>query len=362
MGRDFGVDDLFAQGVGECAFEAVADLHVEFVVLDEDEEDGAVVFEFLADFPGLGDADGVVLDGRIGLHFGVNDDDDLVRRVALELFELLIELLGRVGGHDVCVVVEIGGRGRRDDLRGADDAGEEQDGAENKMRWFHGGFHYGAVSLGSGRGRGIEVELHFGRSLCAGVGGEIGFGGEAHCAGIEEGGEGADGGVVLLDGVVESAALDGDAVFGAFELGLQLGEILGGVELGIIFGDGKDPHDGSAEFFLGLLELREFGGVGRGGVGVDAGVFGLGAGFGNVFERGFFEVGSALDGLDEVGNEVQPALVDVLDLGPLAIDGLGEAGEAVVAANDGEDEDQDEEDDGAETAENWFFHGWGSFR
>lgn len=47
------------------AFETVTYLDKKLVVLDEDEEDGTVAFEFLADLPGFGDADGKVFDGGV---------------------------------------------------------------------------------------------------------------------------------------------------------------------------------------------------------------------------------------------------------------------------------------------------------
>ena len=110
-GGDFVVDDLFAEDVGECAFKAVAGDDLHFVVVGEDEEDGAVAFAFLADLPGVEDAGGVGGDVVVGLHVGVEDDDDLVGGVAFELFELVVEVVGDGGGENVGIVEEVARRG-----------------------------------------------------------------------------------------------------------------------------------------------------------------------------------------------------------------------------------------------------------
>lgn len=133
MGFEF-FDDAEAFGVGEAGFEAVADFDAHFAVLDEDEEDGAVVFVFEAGAPGLEEAVGVVFDAGVGLHLGVDGDQELVGGVALELGERFVELGGDGGGDDVGCVVEEGFGGRGDDFGGvgADgEPGEEQAGEES---------------------------------------------------------------------------------------------------------------------------------------------------------------------------------------------------------------------------------------
>ena len=120
---DLSVDDVFGGGVGDHAFEAVADLEEHFAVVGEDEEDGAVVLAFHADVPGLGDADCVIGDVGVGLHFGVDDDADLVGGVAFDLFELAVEVVGGLGGGDVGLVVELGCGGRGDGFGGAGELG-----------------------------------------------------------------------------------------------------------------------------------------------------------------------------------------------------------------------------------------------
>ena len=51
--------------------------------------------------------------------------------------------------------------------------------------------------------------------------------------------EGAYQHVVLLYRLVIATACLGDAVLGAFQLGLQLGEVLVGLQFGIVFRDGQ---------------------------------------------------------------------------------------------------------------------------
>jgi len=75
-------------------------------------------------------------------------------------------------------------------------------------------------------------------------------------------------------------------------------------------------------------------------------------GLGHGRERRLFEVGGAGDGADEIGNEVGPALIDVLDLGPLRVGRLLPADEPVVGAHrpqaDDQSEDHEETEDGEE--------------
>ncbi len=66
-------------------------------------------------------------------------------------------------------------------------------------------------------------------------------------------------------------------------------------------------------------------------------------------ERRLLEVGRPLDRGDEVGDEVGPALVDVLHLRPLALDGLLGPHEAVVDTHEVHPEDQDHHHGGDQT-------------
>ena len=113
---------------------------------------------------------------------------------------------------------------------------------------------------GRGWGRGVhlfvvEVEVDGGGGLGGGVGFEVGFVFEAHHAGDEEGGEAVAGGVVVADGVVEAAAFDGDAIFSAFELGLEVAEVLAGFQVRISFGDDEEAGEGGWRAGLGLAGI-----------------------------------------------------------------------------------------------------------
>ena len=94
--------------------------------------------------------------------------------------------------------------------------------------------------------------------------------------------------------------------------------------------------------------------------GVDLDLADLGPGLGDGREGVRFEGGRALDGLDQVGDEVGPALVGVLDLAPLGLGLLIEADERVVDARDvdGADEEHDEDDHQAADGEFLVGH-WG---
>src|SRR4051794_21907891 len=87
--------DIKRRGVRERALQAVSDLDKHLAVLYEDEKDGSIPGLFLSHLPCLRHATGVVSDVRIGLHRRKNRDDDLVRGVAFELSQLIIEPLCR---------------------------------------------------------------------------------------------------------------------------------------------------------------------------------------------------------------------------------------------------------------------------
>jgi hypothetical protein len=183
---------------------------------------------------------------------------------------------------------------------------------------------------------------------------EVGAFFEAEGGGVEDGRDALDLGVISLRHFIEAAAFDGDAVFGAFELRLEGEEAGVGFEVRVAFDDDHEATEGAAEGGLGFFELLELGGVGGGVVELD--FTDGGAGFGDFREGGFFEVGGAFDGFDEVGDEVGAALVNVLNLGPLGVDGFLGGDEAVVAAHDDEGDDDEEADEGEER----FHDGWAS--
>jgi hypothetical protein len=108
------------------------------------------------------------------------------------------------------------------------------------------------------------------------------------------------------------------------------------------------------EGVLRLLEPGEGGGV----VGQVADVHLAHAGprVDHRLEGGLLEVGRALDRGDEVGDEVGAALVLVLDLRPLGVDGLPERDEVVVGAHDHPAHDEGDDDQHTEAPEP-FHHG-----
>lgn len=158
---------------------------------------------------------------------------------------------------------------------------------------------------------GVEIEVDIDSVFGA-------FGGFKHGALIKTeeasddgSGEAADGDIVVFgDGVVFFAG-EADAIFGAFELVIELEEGFGGFDFGVGFDGDEEAGEGRVEGVGGFDLARD----------VSAG-FGLGPGaasFGDGGEGGLFEVGAALDGADEVGDEVEAALVLGFDGGPFFI-------------------------------------------
>ena len=93
--------------------------------------------------------------------------------------------------------------------------------------------------------------------------------------------------------MVESLAGYRNAVFSAFQLALQLQEILVGFQVGVTFGDDHQASQSLGQFALGGLELLEGGRSELGGIDGDLG--GFGARFHDVGEGLLFEVGVSLD-------------------------------------------------------------------
>ncbi len=80
------------------------------------------------------------------------------------------------------------------------------------------------------------------------------------------------------------------------------------------------------------FKRRQLGGIGRRGVGVNLHLPHRGPRRGDFRQRGFLEIGRAGNGGDEIGDEVGPALIDVLHLRPLAVHALRQFDEMVVTA------------------------------
>src|SRR5262245_2376532 len=108
--NDLVVDDPFRGHVGDGPLEAVPDLDPDFPVLREDEEDGAVVGLLLTRPPLLRGADGEVLESEPLRDASIDPDEDLIRGVALELSELLVQSLGDARAEDVRPIGDVSGR------------------------------------------------------------------------------------------------------------------------------------------------------------------------------------------------------------------------------------------------------------
>ena len=89
-GSDFVVEDLFAKRVRQGAFQAVTGGNPHEMVLHKDKQDRAVVLAFHANFPGAIDLHGVVINGRVRLHLGINHDAQLGRGLPLKIFQGLV--------------------------------------------------------------------------------------------------------------------------------------------------------------------------------------------------------------------------------------------------------------------------------
>ena len=94
---------------------------------------------------------------------------------------------------------------------------------------------------------------------------------------------------------------------------LQLLEVLVGLQVGIVLLNSDELAESRAEFALSLLELLQL--LGSEGFGIEGDLRGLRASVDDVFERFLLVLGVALDGFDEVGDEVSTTLISRLYVG-----------------------------------------------
>jgi hypothetical protein len=157
----------------------------------------------------------------------------------------------------------------------------------------------------------------------------------------------ADGDVVRRGHLVVALALDGDAVLGSFELRLQFEEVLIRLEVGILLDDDQQPRERAGETGLGLLELGQLRRIvrnGRTGSRRSARRGNLSharAGVDDRFERRLLEIRRALNGADEIRDEVIPPLILALDLRPLRVDLLVETDQVVPDSDEVTAKNQD---------------------
>lgn len=193
------------------------------------------------------------------------------------------------------------------------------------------------------------IKLHFRGYACSSVSGEEGLRACACESGDEVCRELANGGVECLHGFVVAFAFYCDAVFGAFELYAEFLEALVALEIRVVFGDGHEALEGSAEGALHFLEAFEGGFVVHEAFVELDGSAHAAAHFHDFGEGALFEVGFALHGADEIRDEIKAALVGVFDLSPLGLDAFFEGDDVVVCADafpDGDEQDDDDNDDG----------------
>jgi len=153
-------------------------------------------------------------------------------------------------------------------------------------------------------------------------------------AGDDHGGKAVARRVERLRRLVEAHARDRDAVLRPLELRLQIAKRRRRLEIGIGLADHQQPRQRRRQPVLRLLEALERRRIlgdllGR----LRRDLADARARFGHRGQRRLLEVGRALDGLDEIGDQVGAALVNVLDLGPLPLHRLVQMYQPVVAAD-----------------------------
>ena len=143
--------------------------------------------------------------------------------------------------------------------------------------------------------------------------------------------EGANLGVVALNGEDKVAPRHADTVFRAFKLRLQRQEVLVGFKVRVTLGHHHQPAQGASQLVLRFLELFEFFRVVQ-RARIDLDRSGLGPRLNHRCEGGLFLFGRPLDRLDQIGDQVGAALILVLHLRPCRLDLLIEGGNGVDPA------------------------------
>jgi hypothetical protein len=152
--------------------------------------------------------------------------------------------------------------------------------------------------------------------------------------------------VVILHGVDVAIAGDGDAVFGAFELRLEIAEVRIGLEVRIALDDDHEARQRAAELALRLLELlkrlRVVDQLWRGLDRAD-----LGSRFGHLPENLALLAREAFHGAHQIRNEIRAALILIEHLRPCGLDLLVLCLKGVITAArqaGGADEDKGSEE------------------
>jgi len=122
----------------------------------------------------------------------------------------------------------------------------------------------------------------------------------------------ADRDVVVLHRLDVAIARHGDPVLGAFQLCLQVTEVLVRLELGVPLDHDHQARQRAGKFALRCLELLQRSRI----VGIDLRLRGPGASLGDADEHGLLLRGEALHRVDEIGDQVGAALVLVDDFRP----------------------------------------------
>ena len=106
MRGDHIADDSPGKKIGQPAFQPVADLDADLAVGFGDQQDGAIVGVLLADFPGLGNPDGEILQ-RIAREGRNGQEGNLGRLLLLEVGQQRLQLPNAGRAEHAGVVVDV---------------------------------------------------------------------------------------------------------------------------------------------------------------------------------------------------------------------------------------------------------------
>ena len=322
------INDATGKEIGQHPFQPPAHLDADLAVALADQEQDPVVLALLADLPGLHRADAEIFQ-RVAFQGGDGQHRDLGGVGLLKGQERLFQPLtlsrrdhpGQIG--DISLVLRnlqrLGWCGSNNKKKAEAEKTEEPLRHASPMCGMPPKVRHGLELYRRGLGRALfRLESLAARQLEHELVGQVV-------------GEGADGGVEDPHCLVVPNPGHVDPVFRAFELVLEIEEVLIGLEVGIALNHHHQTGEGGGKASLRFLEFgKGLGVIDHFGPGLDGADLGPRLGYGG---EGFFLVGRVgLYRFHQIGDEICPPLVGGFHIAPGRDHGLVVLLDGVVAA------------------------------
>src|SRR5258708_764813 len=124
--------------------------------------------------------------------------------------------------------------------------------------------------------------------------------------------------IIRIHGSVEVSSRYIDAIFGTLDIGLEILEGFGGLQIRVGFCSRHQPAEGTLQLPLGLLVAGQGGGV----IDIDGHAGSFGPRSDHIFQSGFLEISRSLDRLHHAIIQIRTTLVVGLYITPGIFDAL----------------------------------------